>query len=427
VNGDVDLGPGVAQVHISSNTFPHGTQLRFIDNLGANPISGFFSGTPEGTVVSVGQTNFRITYQSGDGNDMVAIAITYDDIVGRVNETGEWWLGLSNASSFSNNFATTWSTAVTWADVQTGDFNGDGLQDIVGRVQETGQWWVAQSNGFGGFTNSLWGTWNPNVTWVDVKVGDFDGDGKMDIVGRVLETGQWWVAQSNGSSFTSSLWATWSTTATWVDVQVGDFSGDGKADITGRWLEGGSWWTGVSSGSNFSTTEWTQWSTAVTWVDVNVGDFNGDGKVDIVGRVSETGQWWVGISDASSFMNSLWETWAADSPSVTWVDVKVGDFNGDHKSDITGRWLQAGQWWTAISNGSSFTTSLWDSWNPAVTWVDVQVGDFNGDGKMDITGRWLEGGSWWTGISNGSGFNTTAWGQWNAAFTWVDVQNGLYV
>jgi len=33
------------------------------------------------------------------------------------------------------------------------------------------------------------------------------------------------------------------------------------------------------------------------------------------------------------------------------VDVKVGDFNGDGKADITGRVGQNGQWWTAVSNG----------------------------------------------------------------------------
>jgi FG-GAP repeat len=62
--------------------------------------------------------------------------------------------------------------AVTWVDVQVGDFNGDGKADIVGRVQQSGQWWAGISNG-SFFNNSLWATWNPNVTWVDVHTGDF--------------------------------------------------------------------------------------------------------------------------------------------------------------------------------------------------------------------------------------------------------------
>lgn len=96
------------------------------------------------------------------------------------------------------------------------------------------------------------------------------------------------------------------------------------------------------------------------------------------------------------------------------MDVRVGDFNGDGKADITGRWLEGGSWWTGLSTNSSFATSMWASWNPNVTWVDAQVGDFDGDGKADITARWLEGGSWWTGISNASSFATGLWTTWPA-------------
>ena len=37
-----------------------------------------------------------------------------------------------------------------------------------------------------------------------------------------------------------------------------------------------------------------------------------------------------------------------------------------------------------------------------VTWVDVQVGDFNGDGKADIMGRAVKIPAWYVGLSNGS-------------------------
>src|SRR5207248_5006351 len=89
------------------------------------------------------------------------------------------------------------------------------------------------------------------------------------------------------------------TSVKWVDVQVCDFNGDGKSDITCRALETGDWWTSLSSGMSFGTfgAPWATWSTSVTWVDVHVGDFNGDGSSDIVGRARETGQWWVGLSN----------------------------------------------------------------------------------------------------------------------------------
>ncbi len=381
------------------------------------------------------QGNSPITVQIRDPGSVAAATINStasvagglsllpDDLVGRASQSGQWWVSLSNGSNaFTTSLFGTWDPNAAWVDVLTGDFSGDGRTDIAARDANTGAWWVGLSDG-SSFTTSLWTFWSTAATWVDVQVGDFNGDGKADIIGRYAEAGQWWVALSNGSGFTNSRWDTWNPGATWVDVKVGDFNGDGKADITGRYLQGGSWWTGISSGSSFTTTMWANWSTLATWVDVQVGDFDGNGKADITGRYKEGGSWWTALSNGSSFMTSPapWTTW---STGVTWVDVKVGDFNGDGKSDIIGRALETGQWWVALSNGSGFTNSRWDTWSTGVTWVDIQVGDFNGDGKSDITGRALESGQWWTGLSNGSTFNTTKWATWSTSVTWTGVRSG---
>jgi hypothetical protein len=363
------------------------------------------------------------------------------DIVGHASQTGQLLVAISSGSNhFTNAVFGALSTAVTWVDLVTGDFNGDGKTDIAARVQQTGFWWVGINTG-SAFALSRWGQWSTAVNWVDVKVGDFTGDGKDDIAGRVQQTGRWWVALSNGSTaFISSRWGAWPTTVTWVDVNVGDFNGDGKEDITGRVLQTGRWWTGLSSGSSFNFTVWDAWPTTVTWVDVNVGDFNGDGLADITGRVLQTGHWWVGLSNGSTaFTSSSWGAWPT---TVTWVDVKVGDFNDDGSSDLIGRALETGQWYVELSldrrilnnppcpscavliSSAMFSNSLWDTWSTSVTWVDVNVGDFNGDGEADITGRVLQTGRWWTGLSTGSSFSSTVWGQWATTVTWVDVRVG---
>src|SRR5439155_44699 len=166
---------------------------------------------------------------------------------------------------------------------------------------------------------SKWGgQWPTSVNWVDVHVGDFTGDGKDDIVGRVQQTGAWWVETSLGNSFNSTRWGAWPTSVTWVDVNVGDFDGDGKDDVIGRVLQTGRWWVGLSTGSNsFNFTPWDLWSTAVSWTDVVVGDFNGDGKDDIAEM--ENNVWQTGISSGSSFTHSIWDTW----PSGNWTDVQL--------------------------------------------------------------------------------------------------------
>jgi hypothetical protein len=53
-----------------SGTPVFGQQFRLIDNDGSDPVSGTFSGLPEGTAVDVNGYAFRITYAGGDGNDV---------------------------------------------------------------------------------------------------------------------------------------------------------------------------------------------------------------------------------------------------------------------------------------------------------------------------------------------------------------------
>src|SRR5262249_40955128 len=155
------------------------------------------------------------------------------------------------------------------------------------------------------------------------------------------------------------------------------------------------------------------------WEYVLVGDFNGDHASDIAGF--EAGVWWVTLSPrifpVSPTLSSIWTIW---STAVTWVDVHAGDFNNDGLDDIVGRAKEIGQWWVGLSNGSSFMNQFWTVWSTAVDWVDVKVGDLNGDGLPDIAGRTASGGQWWVALSDGSQFTNYFWGSWNPAATWVD-------
>jgi hypothetical protein len=53
-----------------------GEEFPIIDNLSNMPVSGTFRGLPEGSVISVGDDQFQITYQGGDGNDVVLTVLS---------------------------------------------------------------------------------------------------------------------------------------------------------------------------------------------------------------------------------------------------------------------------------------------------------------------------------------------------------------
>ncbi len=344
-------------------------------------------------------------------------------IVGHDLNSGLLELAVSNGvNGFTNASFGTLALGITWADVHTGDFNGDGKTDIAARDLQTGQWFVGISTG-STYSFSVWGTWTPFFTWVDVKFGNFDGSGKTSIAGRALQTGAWYVSVPIGNSFNTTLWTTWATSVTWVDVNVGDFNGDGLTDLVGRVSQSGDWWVAQSTGTSFANSRWATWFPGVTWVDVNVGNFAGNlsatGKPlsDITGRVLQSGDWWTGVSTGSSFSTTMWGHWY---PGVTWVNVVVGDFNGDGKTDIAGRIAQDGDWWVSLSSGSTFTNSLWGHWFNGFNWANVVVGDFTGDGLFDIAGL-DPGNNWWVSRSTGSNFSTTFWDSWPAG-NWADVQ-----
>jgi fibronectin-binding autotransporter adhesin len=64
-----EIGTGVAQA---------GQVFRIIDNTSADPIAGTFAGLPEGASLTIGNNVFRISYQSGDGNDATLTQIGTD-------------------------------------------------------------------------------------------------------------------------------------------------------------------------------------------------------------------------------------------------------------------------------------------------------------------------------------------------------------
>ncbi|MEM7475477.1 MAG: FG-GAP-like repeat-containing protein [Planctomycetota bacterium] len=277
-----------------------------------------------------------------------------------------------------------WSPAANWEYLSVGDFNGDGKSDIIGRTN--GNWWIGISDGTS-FSSSLWAYWNPTLNWQDLKIADFNGDGMSDIAGRT-ESGHWWVAESTGQSFTSAFWGYWPPNLAWENIRYGDFNGDSRMDVGGQ--IDGHWWMAISNGSGFQTDFWTYWSSSVTWTEIVVGDFNGDGSDDIAGRVN--GTWWSGLSTGSSLANENWGFW---DPAANWLYVQSADFNGDGRSDLIGR--VGNDWYVAQAGSSSFTNALFaQGWATEEKWKNFTSGDFDGDGSDTL----LAWNSWEVSVHN---------------------------
>ena len=117
-------------------------------------------------------------------------------------------------------------------------------------------------------------------------VGDFDGDGRDDLVtftrGAAADV---YVALSTGSGFTGTGWKWHDFFAVGDEIPaVGDFDGDGKDDIA-TFTRGSAAdvYVALSTGSSFTGTGW-KWHDffAVNDELPAAGDFDGDGEDDIV-------------------------------------------------------------------------------------------------------------------------------------------------
>ena len=259
------------------------------------------------------------------------------------------------------------------------DFNGDGKSDVLWRGDDgTVREWLAQPGGsFVG--NATYVNFNPGPGWHFGGTGDFNGDGRVDIIWH--NDGGWvreWLGQPTGGFVDNMANVNVSTGTSWHLVGTGDFNGDRIDDVlwrddSGRVTD----WLGQSNGSFISNG--LNLNPGSSWHIMGTGDFNGDGRTDILwqndnGQVTD----WLGQPNGSFVNNGL-----TINPGSTWHVVGTGDFNGDRIDDVLWR-NDSGQItdWLGQSDGSFVGNGL--NLNPGSNWHIVGIGDYNGDGRDDL-------------------------------------------
>jgi FG-GAP-like repeat len=221
------------------------------------------------------------------------------DILWR-NTSGEVAVWLMNGSAISaSGDAKSGGVAATpdasWSVVGVGDLDGNGNDDVVWRNTsgEVAAWFmngstISSSNDItsGGVAVK------PDASWSAAGVGDFSGDGKRDILWRNT-SGEVAIWSMNGAAINSSADATSGggaikPDASWSIAGVGDFNGDGRSDVLWRNSTGAlvEW---LMNGNTILSSQAIGVSPDSSWNIVEISDFNGDGRSDILWRQSGTG------------------------------------------------------------------------------------------------------------------------------------------
>src|SRR5437773_10390413 len=74
----------------------------------------------------------------------------------------------------------------------------------------------------------------PDPNWSIVATGDFDGDGKSDLLWRNSATGENTIWFMNGAAISGGASIAPMADLNWSIAGVADFDGDGKSDILAR-------------------------------------------------------------------------------------------------------------------------------------------------------------------------------------------------
>ncbi|MGW1904849.1 FG-GAP-like repeat-containing protein, partial [Streptomyces cinnamoneus] len=173
-----------------------------------------------------------------------------------------------------------------------GDLNADGKKDVVAVKVETGELFLYPGTGKSGLdmlgdrVEIGSGGWNgmKNLT-----VGDFNGDGKDDLVASKTETGELFLYPGTGKKSLEAL-------------------GD-------RVLIGTGGWNGMNN--------------------LSAGDFNGDGKADIIASKNETGELFLYPGTANKGLDTLGSRTLIGTGGWNGMNkLAAGDFNKDGKPDL---------------------------------------------------------------------------------------------
>ncbi len=119
----------------------------------------------------------------------------------------------------------------SWKAIGTGDFNGDGLSDILWQNTSSGQVSIWEMNG-----NSLIGggpvTAQSRAGLESGGTGDFNGDGHSDILFQnTTSSGQVSIWEMNGNTLIGGGPVSPNPGPSWKAIGTGDFNDDGRSDI----------------------------------------------------------------------------------------------------------------------------------------------------------------------------------------------------
>ncbi|MEO6393449.1 MAG: VCBS repeat-containing protein [Pyrinomonadaceae bacterium] len=393
-NGSGGLAPPITYT-TGANSFPNRIAL------------GDFNGdTKLDAVVALNAGTNRIAFLAGDGLGTLAAPVTFNigsETAGEVvlrdvdgdnkldillPSNGSWIRILYGNGTGGVTVQKTFLTSSGPRSVAVGDFNGDGLVDLPAACYGTGLVSMLLNQGAGNFLSP------PRITTDSgaLHFADFNSDGKQDLVIDSSTVAAKGVRFGNGDG-TFQAPVNFNPPNFFTDMIIGDVNNDNKPDIITSGGAGISVLINNGSGG-FPTTI----NISTTVGKLGLGDFDADGKVDLVMGLGAAASPNLRIykgDGAGNFALASGETIAGGVGAMT-----VADFNNDGKPDL---FIHASAYTVRILTGVntfgppvSLVSGGCTATGPSSNAEMPIVADFNHDGKLDVAAL--------AGCGNGNNF-----------------------
>ena len=319
--------------------------------------------------------------------------------------------------AFDFNFAPNYSVGQNVVAYTSADFNADGKKDIA-VVNADRAFSVIFGDGAGGFAPPVVYSTDYNI-WRGMTSADINADGKPDLVIGANNANQLNIYFNNGSGgfnappipYVSPVGSP--NQGEWYDLKSGDFNGDGKADIVAVQYQSGKkvkfFLNNGAGGIALASTININFNVNDTEGIIGLGNIDGDAATDVfvsAGDDNRSINWVMGRTDGNFSLTGGFSV--EERPTA----IRVADLNNDSVNDIA----------ASFEDTTTPTQSYIRAWlNIAGTFTaqpqinvpapsDLAVGDYNGDGKQDLAAV-LDSGVVITedGLGNGAFQNERLW------------------
>lgn len=274
------------------------------------------------------------------------------------------------------------------------DFNNDGIDDDV---------WQYFDGSVAVWLNSATlpevrglAISGPGSDWEVQFTGDFNGDGKSDLLWFRPSTNEYAFWGMDGTTDTTHS-AAIALNSQFHIFGVGDADGNGTDDVFVQRYNGD---FAVHLIEDFEVEEFGELISYpyTQWDALQVGDTNGDGFADIIFQNN---------LDFALAVNLMEDDYVIDhgvrlenTMNTSWRLQAAGDMDGDGKVDLVLRNIATGEVSIQLMDGINIATHGAAIAGPGGTWEIAGTGDYNGDGRDDIS--WVnadrETAKWFTDV-----------------------------